>query len=38
LPPDFQAGTHYLQTGFYYLPTQERLGEPAVFGQVELVR
>jgi hypothetical protein len=38
LPPNWQAGDHYLQTGFYFLPTQERLGEPAIFGQVMLAR
>lgn len=38
LPPNYQAGAHYLQTGFYFLPTQERLGQPAVFGQVTLAR
>jgi 4-amino-4-deoxy-L-arabinose transferase-like glycosyltransferase len=38
LPQDRQPGTYYLQTGFYYLPTQERLGEPAIFGEVALQR
>jgi hypothetical protein len=38
LPPNYQPGSYYLQTGFYFLPTQERLGEPAVFGQVILTR
>jgi hypothetical protein len=30
LPPDLAPGSYTLQTGFYYLPTQERVGEPAV--------
>lgn len=38
LPADYRPGTHYLQMGFYFLPTQERLGEPAIFGQLELTR
>lgn len=38
LPPEWRPGTHYLQSGFYHLPTQERLGEPAIFGEVELSR
>jgi hypothetical protein len=38
LPPNVTPGTHYLQTGFYFLPTQERLGEPAIFGDVQLER
>jgi 4-amino-4-deoxy-L-arabinose transferase-like glycosyltransferase len=38
LPDNWRPGTHYLQTGFYFLPTQERLGEPVVFGEVNLTR
>jgi hypothetical protein len=36
LPGDTQPGTYLIQSGFYYLPTQERLGEPIVIGQVEV--
>ncbi len=36
LPIGLQSGTYLIQSGFYYLPTQERLGEPAVIGQVEI--
>jgi hypothetical protein len=36
LPENFPAGTYRLQSGFYYLPTLERLGEPLVLGEVEL--
>jgi hypothetical protein len=30
LPPGLAPGIYTLQTGFYYLPTGERVGEPAV--------
>ena len=36
LTPDVAPGKYFLQTGFYHLPTQERLGEPAVIGEFEL--
>jgi hypothetical protein len=36
LSGDTQPGTYLIQSGFYYLPTQERLGEPIVIGQVEI--
>jgi hypothetical protein len=36
LPGDLPAGRYLIQTGFYYLPTQERLGEPLVLGGVEI--
>ena len=36
LPSDLQSGTYLIQSGFYHLPTQERLGEPQVIGQVEI--
>jgi 4-amino-4-deoxy-L-arabinose transferase-like glycosyltransferase len=36
LPPDLRDGVYTLQTGFYYLPTMARLGEPAVLGEVEV--
>jgi len=36
LPPDLEPGRYYLQTGFYYLPTQERLGQPAVIGEINI--
>jgi len=36
LPDELQSGTYLIQSGFYYLPTQERLGEPVVIGQVEI--
>jgi 4-amino-4-deoxy-L-arabinose transferase-like glycosyltransferase len=36
LPPDVEPGRYYLQTGFYYLPTQERLGQPVVIGEIEI--
>lgn len=29
LPPEIGPGEYWLQTGFYYLPTLERVGEPA---------
>jgi hypothetical protein len=38
LPPDMQAGQYFVQSGFYHLPSDERLGEPAVLGQVILGR
>jgi 4-amino-4-deoxy-L-arabinose transferase-like glycosyltransferase len=36
LPPELEAGTYLVQSGFYYLPSQERLGEPTILGEVEL--
>jgi hypothetical protein len=36
LPANVAPGQYFLQTGFYYLPTQERLGQPTVIGEVEL--
>ncbi len=33
LPPDLAPGSYTLQTGFYYLPTRERVGEPAVLAE-----
>jgi len=32
LPADLQPGRYIVQTGFYHLPTLERLGEPQVLG------
>jgi len=36
LPEKLQAGTYRVQSGFYYLPTLERLGEPLVLGEIEI--
>jgi hypothetical protein len=36
LPADVGPGKYFLQSGFYYLPAQERLGEPALIGEIEL--
>jgi 4-amino-4-deoxy-L-arabinose transferase-like glycosyltransferase len=36
LPDDYVPGLYTLQSGFYYLATLERLGEPLVVGQVTL--
>ena len=36
LPPDLQPGKYFLQSGFYYLPTEERLGEPQLLGEVDI--
>jgi 4-amino-4-deoxy-L-arabinose transferase-like glycosyltransferase len=36
LPPDIRPGTYRIQSGFYHLPTQERLGEPRILGEVEI--
>jgi hypothetical protein len=38
LPPDLDAGQYFVQSGFYHLPSDERLGEPVVLGPVSLVR
>ncbi len=38
IPTDLSAEKYFVQTGFYYLPTGERLGEPEVIGQVNLER
>ncbi len=32
LPPDLPPGTYTVTTGFYYLPTLERIGEPIPLG------
>lgn len=37
LPPDLPDGVYTLQTGFYYLPTMARLGEPAVLESVVIM-
>ena len=36
LPENLQSGRYRLQSGFYYLPTLERLGEPLVLGEIEI--
>jgi hypothetical protein len=36
LPADIQAGPYFIQSGFYYLPTQERLGEPQLLGGIDI--
>ncbi len=36
LPENLQAGPYRVQSGFYYLPTLERLGEPLVLGEIEI--
>ena len=36
LPPAMEAGRYFLQSGFYYLPTEERLGEPQFLGEVDI--
>ena len=36
IPGTIESGTFTLQTGFYYLPTFERLGEPIVLGELEV--
>jgi hypothetical protein len=36
LPPDIQPGRYLIQSGFYHFPTQERLGEPHVLGEIEI--
>jgi hypothetical protein len=36
LPPDIQPGRYIIQSGFYHFPTQERLGEPHILGEIEL--
>ncbi|MCI0397453.1 MAG: hypothetical protein L0332_10665 [Chloroflexi bacterium] len=36
LPDGLPPGKYTLQTGFYYLPTQERLGDVVVLGNVDL--
>lgn len=38
LPPELIPGEYIIQSGFYHLPSDERLGEPVVLGGVELVR
>ena len=38
IPTDLPTEKYFVQTGFYYLPTGERLGEPEVIGQVILER
>ena len=34
LPSELQPGSYVVQTGFYYLPTLERLGEPQILGDI----
>jgi hypothetical protein len=36
LPEDLEPGTYRIQSGFYHLPTLERLGEPLLLGEVTL--
>lgn len=36
MPNDLNGGVYLLQTGFYHLPTGERLGEPLVLGEIEI--
>ncbi len=36
LPENLQPGIYKLQSGFYYLPTLERLGEPLVLGEIDI--
>lgn len=36
LPEDLPPGNYVIQTGFYYLPTAERLGEPEIIGKIDL--
>ncbi|UCG23675.1 MAG: hypothetical protein JSW55_16270 [Chloroflexota bacterium] len=36
LPQDLEPGRYFLQTGFYFLPTQERLGQPVVVGEIDI--
>ncbi len=38
LPGTLTSGTYTIETGFYYLPTLEPLGEPAPLGAVTLTR
>lgn len=38
LPDDPAPGAYRLQTGFYYLPTVERLGDAAELGEIEIGR
>jgi 4-amino-4-deoxy-L-arabinose transferase-like glycosyltransferase len=38
LPPNFTPGTYLIQSGFYHLPSDERLGEPVILGGVALAR
>lgn len=34
IPPDLAAGTYRIQTGFYFLPTLEGLGEPVILEEI----
>jgi hypothetical protein len=36
LPDNLEPGTYFIQSGFYYLPTLERLGEPLILGEIEV--
>lgn len=36
LPDNLEPGTYLLQSGLYYLPTLERLGEPLILGEIEI--
>ncbi|GMQ78360.1 MAG: hypothetical protein BMS9Abin02_0863 [Anaerolineae bacterium] len=36
LPADMQPGAYFIQSGFYYLPTQERLGEPQLLREIDI--
>jgi hypothetical protein len=36
LPSGMQAGAYFIQSGFYYLPTQERIGEPQLLGEIDI--
>jgi hypothetical protein len=38
LPPDLDSGEYFIQSGFYHLPSDERLGEPVFLGGVVLER
>jgi hypothetical protein len=36
LPAGLDEGEYLLQTGFYYLPADERLGKPELLGSIAL--
>ncbi len=36
LPEDLQPKSYFIQTGFYHLLSQERLGEPVLLGQIDI--
>jgi hypothetical protein len=38
LPHDLPPGEYFIQSGFYHLPSDERLGEPAFLGGLVLER